>query len=77
MRFLRVFRFVFINTWRVWHISRAKAFANFRARCGHRFRRHINTVGPHIGDVARLIQPLRRRHTGLRAHAIFAAGFLL
>ena len=58
MRFLRVLGLVFINARRVWHIGRPEPPLDFIARLGHSLGRHINTVGPHIGDVARFIKAL-------------------
>ena len=43
----------------------------------HRLGRHVDAIGTHIGDVARLIEALGRAHGLARAHAEFAAGLLL
>ena len=77
MRFLGVLGFVFVNTRLIGHIVCAKARRNRAARRRHRFGGHINAVGAHIGDMPRLIQALRRRHTGLGPHAKFARCLLL
>ena len=77
MRLLRVLGLVLVHARAVGHISRAKAAANFVARRHHRLRCHVDAVGPHIGDVTRLIQALRRRHAGLGPHAELARRLLL
>ena len=77
MRFLRVLGLVLVDARAVGHIGRAKLPLDLVPRRSHRFRRHVDAVGPHIGDVARLIQTLCRRHAGLGPHAVFAARLLL
>ncbi len=77
VRFLGVFRLVFIHTRGFWHIFIAIAVFDRIARGCHRFGRHINTVCPHVSDAAGLIEALGRAHRLACTHAKFAAGFLL
>ncbi len=75
--FLRVLGLVLVHPRGFRDVSGAKAAADFVARGHDRLGRHVDAVGPHIGDVAGLIQPLRRLHRHLGAHAELAAGLLL
>ena len=77
MRFLRILGLVLVHARAVGHISRAEAILDRIAGGHHGFGRHVDAIGPHIGDMPRLIQTLRRRHAGLGAHAELAAGLLL
>ena len=77
MRFLRVFRLVFIHPGAVGQVFFAKLGPDRIAGGHHRLGRHVDAVGAHIGDQARLIQALRRRHRHFRAHAVFTARLLL
>ena len=77
MRLLRILGLVFVDARRIGHIGRTEPALDLVTRLCHRFGGHINAVGPHIGDVARLIQPLCRRHARFGPHAKFAAGLLL
>ena len=47
------------------------------ARRGHRGRRQRRAVGPHVGDVALLVEPLRGAHRGGRRHRQLAGRLLL
>ena len=77
MGFLRVLGLVFVHAGRVGDITCTEPRADLVACGHHRFGRHINPVGAHIGDQPGLVEPLCCRHAGLRTHAIFAAGLLL
>ena len=60
MRFLRVFGLVFIHASVGRHVITAEFRLDGVARGVHRLGGHVDAVGPHIGDMARLIEPLRR-----------------
>ena len=77
VRFLRVLGLVLVDAWLGRDVVPAVPGGDGIARPGHGFGRHVDTVGPHVGDMSGFIQALRRRHAGLGAHAEFAAGFLL
>ena len=77
MRLLRILGLVLVHARAVRHIGRAKAAADLGAGGHHRLGRHVDAVGPHIGDIPRLIEALRRAHALLGAHAQLAAGLLL
>ena len=77
MRLLGVFCLIFIQTRLLRHILRPIAFTDHGAGGLHRFWRHIDPIGPHVGDQASLIQALRGRHGLPGAHAEFAACLLL
>ncbi len=77
VRFLRVLGLVFIDARAAGHIAVAVT-AFDRVTCGrHGFGGHVDTIGPHIGDVACFVQTLGALHGLARAKAVFAAGFLL
>ena len=75
--FLRVLGLVLVHARAVGQVFGAVAILDRVARGHHRLGRHVDPVGPHIGDMARLVEPLRRVHRLARAHAELAAGFLL
>ena len=77
MRFLGVLRLIFIHPRAVRHIGRTKGGPDHIAGRHDSLGGHVNAVSAHISNMARLIKPLGRRHTGLGPHAIFTAGFLL
>ncbi len=77
VRFLRVLRLVLVHPGRAGNVVLAEAVADRIAGGVHRLWRHVDPVGPHVGDVACLVEALRRAHRLLRAHAELAAGFLL
>ncbi|MPM10723.1 hypothetical protein SDC9_57057 [bioreactor metagenome] len=74
---LRVLRLVLVHARACGHVFVAEAALDLVACGHHRLGRHVDAVGSHVGDVARLVEPLRRRHAGLGAHAVFARGLLL
>ena len=55
MRLLGIFGFILIKARTFRHIRGTKTAGNFCTRGDHGFGRHIDAVGPHIGDVTRLI----------------------
>jgi hypothetical protein len=67
------------------HVIGAEMFADMAADAVDGFPRHLHAIGPHIGDEAgrlagqfdTFIELLRSAHDRLRAHAEFAASFLL
>ena len=77
MRLLRVLRLVLVDPRFTRHIAVAVARLYRVARRRHSLRRHVDAVGPHIGDVPGFIEPLRRPHGRLRAVAQFARRLLL
>ena len=77
MRLLGIFCFIFIEAWLLWHILRPIALIDHRTGGLHRFWRHINSIGPHIGNQTGFIQTLCGRHGLPGTHAVFAAGLLL
>jgi len=77
MGLLRVLGLVLVNARAFRQVIVAIAVANRSARSLDRFRRHVDPVSPHIGNVTGLIEALRRAHGLTRAHAEFAARFLL
>ena len=77
MRFLRILGLVLVHARAVGHVCGAEAALDLIARGHHRLGGHVDAVGPHVGDVAGLIQTLRRTHALLGPHAELAAGFLL
>ena len=50
MRFLGILRFGAIGVLCIRYVVRAKHVADKRPACGDRFLRHIDAIGPHIGD---------------------------
>ena len=77
MRLLRVLGLVLVHPRRFRDVIGTEPRLDRVTRGHHRLGRHVDAVGPHIGDIARLIQPLRRRHAGPRAQPQLAAGLLL
>ena len=77
MGLLGVLRLIFVDTWLRWHVFLTKLDFDRVAGSNHRFGRHIDTVGPHVGNVTGFIQALRNRHCLLGTHAKFAGCFLL
>ena len=77
MRFLGVLGLVLVHARRVGNVIRAEAPLDFVPRGHDRLGRHVDAVGPHVGDVAGLVEPLGGGHAGLGAHAELAAGLLL
>ncbi len=77
MRFLRVLGLVLVDPRRGGDIVGAEAALDLGARGRHRLGRHVDAVGPHVGDVAGLVEALGGRHAGLGTHAELAAGLLL
>ena len=77
MRLLGVFCLIFIQPRLLRHILRPIAFTDHGAGGLHRFWRHIDPIGPHVGDQASLIKALCGRHGLPGAHAEFAACLLL
>ena len=77
MRLLGVLGLVLIDPRRIRHIGRTEPLANLGPRRRHGLRRHVDAIGPHVGDKAGLIQPLSRVHRRLGAKAKLAAGLLL
>ena len=75
--FLRVFRFVLIHPRAVGQVAVAKLRFDGVAGVGHGLGRHVDAVGPHVGDEPRFIEPLRHAHRLTCAKAELAAGFLL
>ena len=75
--FLRIFGFVLINAGFSGDVFCAIFAFDKGARGGYGLGGHVYAVGPHIGDVARLIKPLGGGHGLLGAKAELAAGFLL
>ncbi len=77
MRFLRVLGLVFVHARAVRQIGGPEAALDFIARSHHRLGCHVDAIGPHIGDVPRLVQTLCGVHALLGPHAELAAGLLL
>ena len=77
MRLLRVLGLVLVHARAVGNIGRPEAALDLVTGGHHGLGGHVDAVGAHVGDVPRLIQPLRGVHRGLGAHAVFAAGLLL
>ena len=72
MRFLRVLGLGGIFARRGGHVIRPECAFDVITNGGNGFARHGHAIGPHIGDVAGLIQSLRGAHGLLRAHAKLA-----
>ena len=77
MRFLGVLGLVLVHARGFGDVIGPEAALDFITRGHHRFGRHVDAVGAHIGDVACFIEALGGGHALLCAHAVFAAGFLL
>ena len=85
MRFLRIFGFGFVFANGGGKIILAETGGDGGARIVQRFRRHVDSVGPHIGDQAGrltanidpLIKPLCGTHGASGIKAEFARCFLL
>ena len=77
MRFLRVLGLVLVDARGIGHIGGTEGLADLGTGGGNRLGRHVDAVGPHVGDVPGLIEPLCRRHRGLGPHAVFPARLLL
>ena len=58
-------------------IFRWKIFLNQTAASAHRIIAEVGRIGPHVGDVARLIETLRERHGLLNAESHARARRLL
>jgi hypothetical protein len=77
MRFLRVLGLVLVDA-RGWGRSSSRsARRSRRARRCHGLGRHVDAVGPHVGDVPGLVETLRRAHGLFRAEAELAGRLLL
>ena len=77
MRLLRVLHLALVAARHVGHVLRPVDVPGLRPRGVQPRLRQRRRVGPHIGDVAVLVQPLRDPHGGLRGHPQLAAGLLL
>ena len=77
MGFLSVFGFVLIDARLFRDVFVAITIGNRTARHLDRFRRHVDAIGSHVGDVTRFIKALGGAHGLTRAHAELAAGLLL
>ncbi len=75
--FLRVLGLVLVHPRACGQVITAEPILDRIPRGHDRLGGHVDPVGAHIGDVARLIEALGGRHGLARAHAEFAAGFLL
>ena len=77
VRLLGALHLAGVDARRVRHVVRAVQFAGLRPGRGDRGLRQRDRVGPHIRDVAVLVQPLRHRHRVLGRVAELARGLLL
>ena len=77
MRFLRVLGLVLVDPGRRGHVFLAEPRFDFGPGFLHGFGRHVDAVGPHVGDMPGLIKALRGGHRLLGTHAELAAGLLL
>ena len=77
MRLLRVLGLVLVHPRLGRDVFRAVSVLDRIARHGHSLGGHVDAVGPHICNVAGLVEALRARHALPRAHAELAAGLLL
>ena len=77
VRFLRVLDLALILARPVGHVARVIAVRDRLARRADRFRRHVDAVGPHVGDQPVLVEPLGHAHRVAGREAELARGFLL
>ena len=77
VRFLRVLGLVLVHARAVGDVFGAVAILDGIAGGVHGLGGHVDAVGPHVGDEAGLVEPLRRAHGLAGAHAELAAGLLL